>query len=72
MPLTVFSVACNSDYEILAILQVLEVRVVPEDNRLDADKFPVFSGCYGSGKDSAAIWISCLPSYLFVVVVDHY
>ena len=42
---TVFSVACNSDSEILLALQTAETVTVVRTrrDRLDADKFPMFS-----------------------------
>ena len=41
---TVMSVACNSDYEILAALQTLVETVGrTQRHRLHADKFPMFS-----------------------------
>ena len=39
-----FSVACLSGSVILAALQILQAVVAPEIYRLDADKFPAFSG----------------------------
>ena len=41
---TVFSIACNSDYEILAALQAEETVVRPQIHRLNTDKVPMFSG----------------------------
>ena len=41
---TVFSVACNSDSEILVSLQRVEPVVRTQRHRLDAYKVPVFSG----------------------------
>ena len=37
-----FSVACNSDSEIMAALQTVETLVRTQRNRLDVDKFPMF------------------------------
>ena len=51
-----FSVACNSDFEILAALQIVETVVCTLSHRLDADKFPMFS-VGGPGKDFVEIWI---------------
>ena len=39
---TFFSVACNSDSEILSALQTVETVVHTQRHRLDADKFPTF------------------------------
>ena len=41
---TVFSVACNSDSEMLAALRTVETVVRTQKHRFDADMFPVFSG----------------------------
>ena len=41
---TVLSAACNSDFEILIALQTVETIVRTQRHRLDADKFPMFSG----------------------------
>ena len=56
--LTVFSVACNSDSEILAALQTVANTVVvrTQRHRLNTDKFPMFSVGW-RGKDFVAIWI---------------
>ena len=51
---TVFYVACNSDSEILAALQIPKQR-----HGLDADKFPMFSiGCtwHGFCRDLDPCW----------------
>ena len=40
---TVFSVACNSDSEMLAALQTKETVVRTQRHRLDGDKFPTLS-----------------------------
>ena len=40
----VFSVACNSVFEMLAALQTVETAVRTQKHRLDAEKFPIFSG----------------------------
>ena len=41
---TVFSVACNSDYEILAAFQTVESAVHTQKHCFDAYKVPMFSG----------------------------
>ena len=41
---TVFSIACNSDSEILAVLQTVETVVRTQRNCVDADEFPMLSG----------------------------
>ena len=40
---TVFSVACDSDSDILAVLQTVETVVRTQIHRLDFDKFQMFS-----------------------------
>ena len=40
---TVFSVACDSDSEILAVLQTVKTVVRTQRHRFDADKFPMLS-----------------------------
>ena len=37
------SVACNSDFEILAALQTTETVIRTQRHRLGVDKFPIFS-----------------------------
>ena len=41
---TVFSVASNSDFETLAALQMVGTVLRTQRDRLDGDKFPIFSG----------------------------
>ena len=57
---TVFSVACNSDFEILVALQTTpEAAVHTQRHRLETDKFPMFSGgCTWQGfcRDSDPCW----------------